>query len=135
MSNDSRHDSGCPFCGIDSNQIIAANVHVVALFDGYPVTPGHALIISRRHIASLFDATRPEQEALLELLSEVRALLQHKYNPDGFNIGINDGRAAGQTVMHLHMHLIPRYAGDTADPRGGVRWIMPEKAPYWKNNV
>jgi diadenosine tetraphosphate (Ap4A) HIT family hydrolase len=104
----------------------------VAIYDGYPVTPGHTLIIPRRHIASFFEATCEEQLAMLDLLAEMRWLLLSERSPDGFNIGINDGTAAGQTVMHLHIHLIPRYAGDTEDPRGGVRWIMPEMAPYWK---
>ena len=69
---------------------------------------------------------------MFDLLAGMRQLLLKERSPDGFNIGINDGAAAGQTIMHLHIHLIPRYTGDTADPRGGVRWIMPEKAPYWK---
>ena len=101
--------------------------------DGFPISPGHALIIPKRHIASLFDATREEREALFDLLEQVKTELQEKYNPNGFNIGINDGTAAGQTVMHLHIHLIPRYAGDQTDPRGGVRWIFPDKADYWNN--
>ena len=109
-----------------------ANDHAIAFFDGFPVTPGHSLIIPRRHITSFFEATKEEQAALFDLLGEMRQRLLAERNPDGFNIGINDGAAAGQTVMHLHMHLIPRYAGDTEDPRGGVRWIMPVKAPYWK---
>ncbi|MFH1029383.1 MAG: HIT family protein [Pseudomonadota bacterium] len=129
---ESTNQAACPFCNPDTPGIIMANDHAIALYDGYPVTPGHALIIPRRHIASLFEATGEEQAALLELLAEMRQLLLGEYRPDGFNIGINDGIAAGQTVMHMHIHLIPRYAGDTADPRGGVRWIMPEKAPYWK---
>jgi len=126
------YQAACPFCNPDNPGIIMANDHAIALYDDYPVTPGHALIIPRRHIASLFEATGEEQAALLELLAEMRQLLLGEYRPEGFNIGINDGVAAGQTVMHMHIHLIPRYAGDTADPRGGVRWIMPEKAPYWK---
>ena len=101
--------------------------------DGFPISPGHALIITRRHIASLFDATSDERAALLEMLAQVKIDLQEKYKPDGFNIGINDGAAAGQTVMHLHIHLIPRYSGDIIDPRGGIRWIFPEKADYWSN--
>jgi diadenosine tetraphosphate (Ap4A) HIT family hydrolase len=109
-----------------------ANNSVFALYDSFPITPGHSLIIPKRHISSFFEATKEEQTALLDLLAEMRELLIHEKNPNGFNIGINDGAAAGQTVMHLHIHLIPRYEGDTADPRGGVRWIMPEKAPYWK---
>ena len=122
----------CPFCAAEIPGAVLANDHAVAVYDGFPVTPGHSLIIPRRHMASFFEANREERSALLDLLEEMRALLQREHNPDGFNIGINDGAAAGQTVMHLHIHLIPRYAGDTGDPRGGVRWIMPEKAPYWK---
>ncbi|GFE59963.1 HIT family protein [Geobacter sp. AOG2] len=122
----------CPFCAAEIPGAVLANDHAVAVYDGFPVTPGHSLIIPRRHMASFFEASREERSALLDLLEEMRALLQREHNPDGFNIGINDGAAAGQTVMHLHIHLIPRYAGDTGDPRGGVRWIMPEKAPYWK---
>ena len=122
----------CPFCNPDKSRIILANDHAMAIYDGFPVTPGHSLIVPKRHIASFFEATREEQTAMLDLLAEMRQRLLAERNPDGFNIGINDGTAAGQTVMHLHIHLIPRYAGDTADPRGGVRWIMPEKAPYWK---
>lgn len=122
----------CPFCTSDPSRIICANTHAIALYDGYPVTPGHSLIIPKRHITSLFEATKKEQAAMLDLLAEMRRLLVSEHSPDAFNIGINDGAAAGQTVMHLHIHLIPRYASDTADPRGGVRWVMPEKAPYWK---
>lgn len=105
----------------------------MSIMDGFPISRGHALIIPKRHIASLFDATSDEREALYDLLAQVKIELQEKYNPDGFNIGINEGAAAGQTVMHLHIHLIPRYSGDLPDPRGGVRWIFPEKADYWSN--
>jgi diadenosine tetraphosphate (Ap4A) HIT family hydrolase len=90
------------------------------------------LILPKRHMISLFEASFEERTALFDLLAESRGLLLGEYGPDGFNIGINDGSAAGQTVMHLHIHLIPRYAGDKADPRGGVRWILPEKATYWE---
>lgn len=71
---------------------------------------------------------------MLSLLTQARAHLQDEYSPAGFNIGINDGQAGGQTVMHVHMHLIPRYAGDVPDPRGGIRWVLPNKAAYWENN-
>lgn len=108
-----------------------SNSHATAIYDGFPVSPGHCLIIPKRHIASFFEATKEEQSALLNLLAEMQDVLVKERNPDGFNIGINDGAAAGQTIMHLHIHLIPRYAGDQPDPRGGVRWIIPEKAPYW----
>lgn len=125
-------EADCPFCNQDSTKIILANAHAIAIFDGFPVTLGHTLIAPKRHIDSFFEATKEEQAAMIDLLGETRQLLIAERNPDGFNIGINDGTAAGQTVMHLHIHLIPRYSGDTEDPRGGVRWIMPEKAPYWK---
>lgn len=124
------NQTNCPFCNPDNPKIIMTNTHAMALYDGYPVTPGHTLIVPKRHIASFFEATKEEQAAMFDLLAEMRQQLQAERNIDGFNIGINDGTAAGQTVMHLHIHLIPRYAGDTSDPRGGVRWIMPEKAPY-----
>ena len=125
--------STCPFCNFDMSKAILANDHAVSIYDGFPVTLGHSLIVPKRHIASFFEANREEQLAMLDLLSEMRQILISERSVDGFNIGINDGIAAGQTVMHLHIHLIPRYSGDTEDPRGGVRWIMPEKAPYWKN--
>jgi diadenosine tetraphosphate (Ap4A) HIT family hydrolase len=122
----------CPFCGVESSRILLANDLALAMYDGCPVSPGHCLIIPRRHIASFFDATGEEQAALVELLGRARAFLARHYDPDGFNVGINDGEAAGQTIMHLHIHLIPRYRGDVHDPRGGVRWIFPAKAPYWE---
>ena len=138
-----QNDLQDPFCTPDSSKVILSNTHTLAIYDNYPVTPGHTLIVPKRHIASFFDATKEEQAAMLDLLAEMRQLLtnvpQLSFDkvgslsvPDGFNIGINDGTAAGQTVMHLHIHLIPRYAGDTEDPRGGVRWIMPKKAQYWE---
>lgn len=114
----------CPFC--QPQRIFLEHPQTFALYDGYPVSPGHTLIVPKRHIASLFEATIEEQQALLTILNEARNLLQREYQPDGFNIGINDGKAAGQTVGHLHIHLIPRYHGDCPDPRGGVRWIFPE---------
>jgi diadenosine tetraphosphate (Ap4A) HIT family hydrolase len=108
-----------------------ANDKAKAIYDGFPVSPGHTLIVPNRHLPTFFEATREEQTAMLELLAEMRQRILAEYNPDGFNIGINDGTAAGQTVMHLHIHLIPRYNGDMPDPRGGVRWIFPDKAAYW----
>ncbi len=122
--------SNCHFCHIDNNQIIFQNEHVITIRDGYPVSLGHTLIIPIRHISSIFEATEEEQIALLQALTQAKNELSH-YTPDGYNIGINDGEAAGQTVMHLHIHLIPRYTGDCIDPRGGVRWIFPESAVYW----
>ncbi|MDO3380132.1 HIT family protein [Geoalkalibacter halelectricus] len=106
-------------------------VFINSVWEPTPVTPGHTLIILKRHATSFFETSREEQTAMLDLLDKTRRLLLGERNPDGFNIGINDGAAAGQTVMHLHIHLIPRYQGDMPDPRGGVRWIFPDKAAYW----
>jgi len=122
----------CLFCAIPREQILIDGPIAVAARDSYPVSKGHTLIIPRRHVASFFETTDEERRAMLNLLDEVKALLDREHKPDGYNIGINNGAAAGQTVMHLHMHLIPRYAGDLPDPRGGVRWVIPEKAAYWE---
>ncbi|GFO56968.1 HIT family protein [Geomonas sp. Red276] len=130
--HDGISSSLCPFCALDPSRIAASNELAVVILDGFPVSPGHTLIIPRRHIASLFEATEEERAALFSLLGEARELLLQERSPNGFNIGINDGVAAGQTVMHLHIHLIPRYLGDMPDPRGGVRWIFPARAAYWK---
>ena len=121
----------CPFCNLPSERIIDQNDHGLVVRDGFPISPGHTLIIPKRHTGSFFDLTEAERSDLLLLLDKAKLDLENEFKPDGYNIGINDGPAAGQTVPHLHIHLIPRYAGDRADPRGGVRWIIPEKADYW----
>jgi len=102
--------------------------------DGFPISPGHTLVIPRRHIGSFFDIDKDERDSLIGLLDKAKQELLNEFQPDGFNIGINDGPAAGQTVPHLHIHLIPRYQGDLPDPRGGVRWVIPDKADYWSKN-
>ena len=121
----------CVFCTLPPARVIAQNDLAVLILDGFPVSPGHSLIIPKRHVGSFFEATTAERVALLALLDQARAQLGAALSPDGFNIGINDGQAAGQTVPHLHLHLIPRYRGDLQDPRGGVRWVIPGKADYW----
>lgn len=123
--------TSCPFCPPPAERIVASNALAVAIRDGYPVSPGHTLVIPKRHVASLADVTTDEAKALWPLLAEVRARVDAELKPAGYNVGVNDGRAAGQTVMHLHVHLIPRFDGDRPDPRGGVRWVIPEKADYW----
>jgi diadenosine tetraphosphate (Ap4A) HIT family hydrolase len=122
----------CPFCTLLPERIIDSNDLALVIRDGYPVSPGHTLVIPKRHIGTWFEITQAEQQALLDLLAKAKAVLETEFKPDGYNIGINDGPTAGQTVPHLHMHLIPRYKGDQEDPRGGVRWIIPEKAKYWE---
>ena len=121
----------CPFCSLPSERIIDQNDHGLVVRDGYPISKGHTLIIPKWHSGSFFDFTESERLDLLLLLDKAKTALDNEFNPNGFNIGINDGPAAGQTVPHLHIHLIPRYNGDITDPRGGVRWIIPEKADYW----
>lgn len=103
-----------------------------AIYDKFPVSSGHTLIIPKRLVKTWFEASLEEQQDLFNLVNQVKSILDIKYNPDGYNIGINSGLAAGQTVFHLHIHLIPRYLGDVKDPRGGVRYVIPEKANYLK---
>ena len=143
----------CPFCTLSRDRVSIATEQAVAFSDGYPVAPGHTLVIPRLHVPSLFDL--PDvQAAVWQLVAQVRSLfdlpdvqaavwqlvaqahgqLAQELHPDGFNIGINDGVAAGQTVMHAHIHIIPRWIGDVPDPRGGVRWVIPEKAAYWRES-
>jgi len=122
----------CPFCTMAPEKIVAQNAHTFTVRDTLPVSPGHTLIVPKRHIAGIFEAQPDEVAALWEALQLARTQLIKEFTPDGFNIGINDGLAAGQTILHLHMHIIPRYKGDMPDPRGGVRWIFPDKAVYWK---
>ena len=124
-------DLSCPFCSLPKERIFLSNEFAYAIKDGFPVSDGHTLIIPRRHIASWFDTTDEERQELFKLLSLGKEILAEEYSPDGFNIGINDGPPAGQTVPHLHIHLIPRYKNDQEDPRGGVRWVIPSKAKYW----
>jgi len=121
----------CPFCQIEAHRIVAETPLTLTLRDGFPVSPGHTLIIPKRHFADLFDATDAESAEIWQALRRAAAELTRERAPDGFNIGVNLGAAAGQTVMHLHWHLIPRYRGDQPDPRGGIRRIFPGRADYW----
>lgn len=121
----------CVFCSLSQERIIDSNDLAMTIRDAYPISPGHTLIIPKRHVASFFEITSEERNAMLSLLDKAASALQTELDPAGYNVGINDGAAAGQTVPHLHMHLIPRFAADVPDPRGGVRWVIPEKADYW----
>ena len=121
----------CPFCPPKEQEILETHPLAIAIKDSNPLTRGHSLVIPRRHVASFFELTVDERLAMSELLDRLKATLDKAHGPDAYNIGINDGAAAGQTVMHVHVHLIPRYKGDADDPRGGVRWIFPRKADYW----
>lgn len=121
----------CPFCELAESRIAEGDELALVVRDAFPVSPGHTLIIPRRQVGSFFATTMQERASLMCLLENAKVMLEREYSPAGYNIGINDGPAAGQTVPHLHIHLIPRYAGDTADPRGGLRWVLPDKAKYW----
>lgn len=105
---------------------------VLGLWDAYPVSEGHALVVTRRHVATWFDATADEQAAVMRGVEVARSEIEKTRKPDGYNVGFNAGEAAGQTVFHLHVHVIPRLRGDVVDPRGGVRWVIPAKAAYWE---
>jgi len=123
---------GCIFCGrSEKADLLAGNDLAIAFPAGFPVSPGHALIVPRRHEPDFFSLTPEEQAALVALVNPVRAVLGERFSPDAYNLGVNAGKAAGQTIQHTHLHVIPRYAGDVAEPRGGVRWVLPETARYW----
>ena len=125
------HDrSACPFCGLSAGRVIAANEHAVAMRDLYPVSPGHSLVVPKRHIRDWWVATPAEREAIGELVDVLKRGLDDEMAPAGYNVGFNDGAAAGQTVFHLHVHVIPRFEGDVEDPRGGVRHVLPHRANY-----
>ncbi len=123
----------CPFCDhleCRDVEILFENEYFAAILDQYPVSIGHMLLIPRRHIDNPFQLSEQEVLALNRLLQQCKAWLDEHYHPSGFNVGINCGAAAGQTVMHLHVHLIPRYDGDVPDPRGGVRSVIPRRKLY-----
>jgi diadenosine tetraphosphate (Ap4A) HIT family hydrolase len=125
--------AGCPFCSPENGEIVLRNAFCYARYDRYPLSDGHLLIVPFRHEPSYFSLTADERTAAFELLVHARAKLDSQLHIDGFNIGVNIGEAAGQTIMHAHIHLIPRYSGDVPDPRGGVRFVIPERANYWQD--
>lgn len=124
-------NSDCPFCNSNKEKgIISENKTFFLRLDLYPISKGHILLIPKRHISSIFDLNYHELIDFYDLMRLAREYLDDKYSPNGFNIGINEGEAGGQTINHLHVHLIPRYLGDVIDPTGGVRNLIPEKASY-----
>lgn len=120
----------CLFCHPKENEIIAENEHALLVTDTFPVSDGHCLVIPRRHIKTVFESTAEENAAFHELVLQAKKHLDEKYSPDAYNIGSNNGLEAGQSVFHLHIHIIPRYDGDVENPKGGVRWVVPEKSQY-----
>jgi diadenosine tetraphosphate (Ap4A) HIT family hydrolase len=118
------------FTNKPASERIAENELAFAVWDGFPVNPGHALVVPKREVATWWEATRDEHIAMLALVDEVKAQVEARWSPDGWNLGVNIGEAGGQTVFHLHLHVIPRYQGDVAAPRGGVRGVVPGRRDY-----
>jgi diadenosine tetraphosphate (Ap4A) HIT family hydrolase len=123
----------CAFCErIAHGELVSENDLAVAIIDAYPVTPGHCLIVPRRHEPDFLALTFAENAAIWALMTLVRAQIEQSATPDGYNLGVNVGESAGQTIGHAHLHVIPRRRGDVADPRGGIRWVIPARAAYWE---
>ncbi len=118
----------CPFC-MNTNRVLQNSI-AFALYDNWPVNKGHLLIIPKRHYPSVFESTHEELDAISDLLQRRKTLLDGKHEPDGYNVGVNVGMASGQTIMHVHVHLIPRFLGDVDDPLGGVRGVIPARQKY-----
>jgi diadenosine tetraphosphate (Ap4A) HIT family hydrolase len=119
----------CIFCD-PKREILARNESAIAVFDTYPVSPGHALVLPLRHATTIWDLSAGEFDGCFRLVRALQPILAARFTPDGFNVGANCGEAAGQSVWHAHIHVIPRYKGDTPNPRGGVRHVIPLKANY-----
>lgn len=127
-----RDISECPFCSPKS-ELIIENELVYAVYDNFPVSDGHVLVIPKRHTENYFELTVEEQIACFYIVNKVKTVLDKKYSPDGYNVGININKIAGQTIPHVHVHLIPRYKNDVEDPIGGVRNVIPAKGNYVRN--
>jgi diadenosine tetraphosphate (Ap4A) HIT family hydrolase len=126
-------DSACTFCRwlAAGDDLIAATAYAAATWDESPVSQGHALVFPREHVADLFALDKEVQADIWRLVAEMVDKLKSDFRPDGFNVGVNVGTAAGQTVGHAHVHVIPRRLGDVADPRGGIRRVIPDRVAYW----
>jgi len=122
----------CPFCNISQSERVIETELLIGFPDRFPASPGHLLLVSRRHIETWFEATTEERTALMAAVDDAVAIIEARLDrlPNGYNVGFNAGKAAGQTVMHLHLHVIPRFEGDIADPRGGIRGAIPHKRIY-----
>jgi diadenosine tetraphosphate (Ap4A) HIT family hydrolase len=124
-------DEDCPFCTLGEHvEVLFKTDTAMAILDSYPISPGHTLVIPKRHVPDYFELTAEEQNELWQLVNRCKIILQDRFHPDGFNIGINVGEMAGQSIFHVHIHLIPRYKGDMKNPKGGVRHILPGKGYY-----
>ena len=128
-------DHGCPFCSIDPKRIAFSGIHGDGIWDSFPVNPGHLLIVPRHHTPTWNDLTDVEKTWVCSTIDQAISIIKSRYSPDGFNVGFNHGPAAGQTVSHFHLHVIPRYSGDVVDPRGGIRHVIPERANYLRKRI
>ena len=122
----------CLFCKWknEKEKIVLENELAFAVFDEFAVSKGHMIFMTKRHVKDFFETTKEERIAIFELIDEAKKIIDKKYKPTGYNIGMNCGVSAGQSVMHIHTHLIPRYDGDAENPRGGVRGVIPSKKDY-----
>ena len=124
-------EEDCPFCTIGEHvEVLCKTDIAMAILDSFPISPGHTLVIPKRHVPDYFELTAEEQNELWQLVNRCKLILQDRFHPDGFNIGVNVGEMAGQSIFHVHIHLIPRYKGDMKNPKGGVRHIIPGKGYY-----
>lgn len=121
--------SECPFCN-SGRDVILGDEYCFALYDKYPVSEGHVLVIPRVHVADFFVLDPRVRDHCFNIIGELKKLLDERFSPDGYNVGVNVGEAAGQTIGHVHFHVIPRYSGDVEDPIGGVRNVIPGKGNY-----
>ncbi|WP_081736261.1 HIT family protein [Amycolatopsis orientalis] len=122
----------CPFCQFrnpEMNRILVEGKETYVRWDNFPAAEGHIEIVPKRHVESYFDLTPGENTEIRDLLRHARNVLADRFRPDGYTIGVNEGRAAGRTIDHLHIHMIPRYHGDVPDPRGGIRHVLPGTDP------
>ncbi len=119
----------CLFCEVPKDMIVE-NKYFYAMYDGYPVNKGHVLIISKGHIKTYFELSKAAHNALYDMIHAIKKHLDERFHPDGYNIGNNNGLYAGQSIMHFHLHIIPRYQGDVKNPKGGVRGVIPHKQSY-----
>ena len=122
----------CLFCKWNENKekIVLENELAFAGFDEFAVSKGHLLFMTKRHVKDFFETNLQERQAIFELVDKAKKLIDEEFHPTGYNIGMNCGVSAGQSVMHVHVHLIPRYDGDVANPRGGIRGVIPQKQNY-----
>ncbi|HTY51908.1 MAG TPA: HIT family protein [Methanomicrobiales archaeon] len=122
-------EPGCPFCNPPEMEVVARNKLAYARMDRFPIARGHMLVIPFRHYQSFFESTADERSAITELIILAKGHIEERHHPDGYNIGTNVGRYAGQAIMHLHFHVIPRYRGDSKGHHGGMRWVIPRGPP------